>query len=177
MPPEQCVFCAIVRGESPATIVYSNGSHTAFLPLNQHAPGHVLFVPNRHLTDATEDPTVTGLMFAHAARYVRDNAMEANILTSVGESAAQTVFHLHVHVVPRGNDDRLPHWWPWNKRENDDVKLELEEKTGALLAVELFADTHLGSANANSIRRVARGEPPFLPATVGLYPPVGDLDR
>lgn len=129
---DPCVFCEIVAGRAPATVVYATAGHTVIVPLNPHAPGHVLFIPNRHFDSATTDLQITGLMFAHAARYVRTNEMDANILTSVGSPATQTVSHLHVHVVPRGEADNLPNWWPWNKRENDDVKLELERATGVI---------------------------------------------
>lgn len=109
----RCVFCAIAAGDAPATMVrpfeYGVG---IFEPIGPHAPGHVLVIADRHTTDATEDPLLTGFVFATASRYAAEVG-PCNILTSVGAAATQSVPHLHVHVVPRGPMDGLPERWPW----------------------------------------------------------------
>lgn len=114
-----CVFCEIVAGDSPANIVARSGlmsnsweNWTAFTPLNPHAPGHVLFIPDIHMSDATEDPAATYVHKA-AVRYVAENNLQANIITSIGPLATQSVFHYHVHVIPRWSKDDLPTRWPW----------------------------------------------------------------
>lgn len=115
-----CVFCDIINGEAPADMVAKSGLMTndwekwiSFKPLNPHAPGHVLFVPEIHSRDATTDPHLSAAVFKAASRYVGENNLEANIISSVGARATQSVFHLHVHVIPRHPKDDLPVRWPW----------------------------------------------------------------
>jgi histidine triad (HIT) family protein len=103
-----CVFCRIVRGDEPATIVATWRHALAFVPLNPVAEGHVLVVPRRHTSYATEDPLVAGYVFVCAAEIA---PTPSNLITSSGVDATQTVFHLHVHVVPRAKGDGLA--LPW----------------------------------------------------------------
>jgi histidine triad (HIT) family protein len=110
---ERCAFCPIIEGDAPANIIERGERHIAFVPLGPHVPGHVLFVPTEHLPDATTNPERAGSVLAEAARYVAEQGIEANIITSVGPAATQSVPHLHVHVIPRGADDGLPARWPW----------------------------------------------------------------
>lgn len=107
-----CVFCEIVAGRAPATFVEQSGAHVAFEPLGPQTPGHVLFVPREHVADAAQNPGVTGYVMEQAARYAADVG-PANIITSIGAEATQSVFHLHVHVLPRGARDGLRPSWPW----------------------------------------------------------------
>lgn len=109
---DDCVFCKIVKDEAPATIIFRDERVTVFEPLNPHAPGHVLVVPNQHVEDATTNLRITAKTFTTAATYAR-LLPASNILTSVGEQATQTVMHLHVHVIPRSPSDGLHHDWPW----------------------------------------------------------------
>ena len=81
-------------------------------PLEPVVPGHLLVVPAQHVEDATENPLVTGIAAGVAAR-VAMRYPSANILTSIGEPATQSVFHLHWHVVPRRDGDGL--LLPWVK--------------------------------------------------------------
>ena len=107
--PEACVFCTrISRGEYDKE--YPGFS---FEPLNPVVPGHRLFLPGEHVTDASQDPAVTGKVFAAAAEYARRQGDDFNLITSGGEWATQTVFHLHVHYVPRTLDDSLA--LPWTE--------------------------------------------------------------
>jgi histidine triad (HIT) family protein len=81
----------------------------AFAPLNPVTPGHVLVVPRQHYPDAG-CPDLTAFVMACAAEIARD-LTACNIITSKGEAASQTVYHLHVHVVPRyGGDGLLLPW-------------------------------------------------------------------
>lgn len=115
-----CVFCDIVHGDAPAEIVARSGTMiddwakwVAFTPLNPHAPGHVLFVPETHISDASDDSTLAAEVFRAASDYVFIHDLQANIITSVGPLATQSVFHLHIHVIPRDGDDNLMGRWPW----------------------------------------------------------------
>jgi histidine triad (HIT) family protein len=110
-----CPFCAIIRGDAPPDGILANwGDCIALTPLNPVRLGHTLIIPTLHVEDALTMPTVTGLVFARAAEYAGwQGAHGYNLITSVGAVATQTVFHLHVHVLPRRPDDgvRLP-WSP-----------------------------------------------------------------
>jgi histidine triad (HIT) family protein len=107
----ECPFCAIVAGQAPATVLAEGPRVLIFQPLQPHAPGHALVVPRQHVADAWEDPDLTGLVFAAAARFL--GRRQGNLLTSNGPLATQTVRHLHVHVVPRSERDGLHEDWPW----------------------------------------------------------------
>ena len=104
----QCVFCQrIAVGAYDPTAV---GDVVSFEPLNPVTPGHRLFVPRRHVPDAAADAALTGQVFTAAAVVAAAGDGAFNLITSAGATATQTVFHLHVHYVPRrwGDGLRLP---------------------------------------------------------------------
>lgn len=106
-----CVFCAIVDQRAPAVIVRSWDDALAIKPRGGVNDGHVLVIPRVHVADAGENPQVSAAMMARAAELMAEHPA-ANIITSRGAAATQTVFHLHIHVVPRVADDGLP--LPWS---------------------------------------------------------------
>lgn len=116
-----CIFCAIVDGKAPSKNVWDGDSTIGIVPLNPVVEGHVIFIPRSHVKDAVEDSDVSAKVMADAAEFVRNvrgaSAYEGlydsvNFITSVGEPATQSVFHLHLHVVPRAVDDDLA--LPWS---------------------------------------------------------------
>ncbi|MEU5885366.1 HIT family protein [Streptomyces sp. NPDC047461] len=113
-----CVFCGIATGTEPARIVAGTADTLTFLPRNPVHPGHVLVVPRRHVRDIWEldEKTATAvgaevLKAAHAVRAAH-RPEGLNIIQSSGAVATQSVPHLHVHVVPRYEGDRMPQLWP-----------------------------------------------------------------
>lgn len=101
----ECVFCAIVAGHAPQTRVWEGPDAIAIRPRpNPINDGHLLIIPRRHVGDAAEDPALFGRMSAWAA-YLAIGTKHFNIYTSTGACASQTVFHLHVHLVPREDGD------------------------------------------------------------------------
>ncbi|MEU7170383.1 HIT domain-containing protein [Micromonospora tulbaghiae] len=110
---EQCVFCAIVAGTSPATFVRRWDDAVAIVPLGPVTGGHVLVIPTVHVVDALQDLAVTGVTFARAAEIAPH---PCNLITNAGRVATQSVFHLHVHVVPRAEDDGLALPWYSGRR-------------------------------------------------------------
>ncbi|GIF08673.1 HIT family protein [Actinoplanes siamensis] len=104
-----CVFCAIVAGSEPATIVRRWADAIAIVPLNPVIEGHVLVIPNQHVTDVTEDPDVSAIAMRAAAELA---APPCNVITSAGPEATQTIPHLHLHIVPRTAGDGLA--LPWS---------------------------------------------------------------
>lgn len=111
MKPD-CIFCNIVNGKAPASeLMYSSPLVATFIPLNPVTPGHRLFVPVLHREDAAEDPRTTGRVFEAAAAFGAGMGGHFNLITSMGAAATQTVWHLHVHYVPRSYGDCLA--LPW----------------------------------------------------------------
>jgi len=107
-----CVFCDY---EGPSDVLeYWNwlgvGGIYVIEPLGKLTDGHVLVIPERHVADACEDPILTGEVMRSAAIWAKRHPA-VNLITSVGAAATQSVYHLHVHVVPRRTGDRLS--LPW----------------------------------------------------------------
>ena len=115
----ECLFCKIAAGEIPATIVAEDERTIAFMDINPATRGHALVIPRAHARDVHEiDPedlkAVVARAQAIAARQVeRLGADGVNLLNSSGRAAWQSVFHFHMHVIPRyaGDPLRLP-WTP-----------------------------------------------------------------
>jgi histidine triad (HIT) family protein len=114
-----CIFCKIVAGDLPGTIVAEDERTVAFMDVSPATRGHVLVVPRRHAADlgevADEDLTACAAAARRLARRAREalGADGVNVMNSWGEAAWQTVFHFHMHVIPRyaGDPLRLP-WQP-----------------------------------------------------------------
>jgi histidine triad (HIT) family protein len=122
-----CLFCGIVAGEVPAQIVDSDEHTVAFMDINPATRGHALVVPRAHSADllAIDDADLEHTMVA-ARRLTRtiDQALSPdgfNILNSCRPAAWQTVFHFHVHVIPRYDDDPLK--LPWIPRGADSAEI------------------------------------------------------
>jgi histidine triad (HIT) family protein len=105
-----CPFCQIVAGNAPATIVREWPDALAIVPLGPVVEGHTLVVPKEHVTDFVDDPVVSAQTMYRAAELC-DDFGSYNVITSRGRWATQSVFHLHLHVVPRKADDGLA--LPW----------------------------------------------------------------
>ena len=104
-----CVFCRIVAGDLPSRQVYADAHAVAFLDLNAWHRGHTLVVPRRHVVDlVTGEPSLPEIAPAvdAVARLLKHRlaADGLNVLSSAGTTAGQTVFHAHVHVIPRYAD-------------------------------------------------------------------------
>jgi histidine triad (HIT) family protein len=114
-----CLFCKIVAGEVPATIVAEDDRTVSFMDINPATRGHALVVPREHATDllgvGEEDLSACAAAAKRLAARAKDalGADGVNLLNSCGAVAFQTVFHFHIHVIPRyeGDSLRLP-WVP-----------------------------------------------------------------
>jgi histidine triad (HIT) family protein len=114
-----CIFCGIISGEIPGQIVDQDERTVAFMDVNPATRGHTLVVPRRHARDLLEiepaDLEATIVAAQRIARRMPDRlgADGVNLLNSCGRAAWQTVFHFHIHVIPRYEGDplRLP-WTP-----------------------------------------------------------------
>ncbi len=101
-----CVFCQIVAGERPATIVYEDERAVAFRDINPQAPIHILIIPREHIdgpADAGADnETVIGHLVAVAARVAADEGISAGgyrLVLNQGRNGGQSVFHVHLHLL------------------------------------------------------------------------------
>ncbi|KRE29312.1 HIT family hydrolase [Mycobacterium sp. Soil538] len=130
-----CVFCAIVAGIAPAIKIYEDEDYLAILDIRPFTRGHTLVLPKRHTVDLTDTPpdtvaamTVLGQRIAKAARASGLHADGNNIAINDGRAAFQTVFHIHLHVVPRRDGDKLSFAKGMLVRRDSD-----REQTGRLL--------------------------------------------
>jgi len=133
MTPESinpdCAFCAIAQGKDrSAQVVCEDADWIAFFPLNPATPGHTLVIPRQHVVDLWQvDPALGAELMSAVIRVGRaiDQALDPegmNLISSAGETAEQTVFHLHLHVVPRWRRDGFGKIWPI-EGSFDDVSL------------------------------------------------------
>lgn len=110
-----CVFCEIVVGRSPATVLREWQDAIAIVPKDPVlADGHLLVIPRVHVRDQLEDPLVTGMVAARTAELVRDLGPDwahGNFAFNTGEWGGQTVPHLHGHQVRA--DAMVQHTMPW----------------------------------------------------------------
>jgi len=111
---DNCIFCGIVAGDAPANIVLDTDDILAFLDIRPVTRGHVLVIPKAHSTDLESlEPSIGKAMFdagqqiAKALRRSDLRADGSNLVLNDGKAAFQTVFHTHLHVVPRWNGDKL----------------------------------------------------------------------
>ncbi len=117
-PPGQCIFCRLVAGEIPAAKVCEDALTIAFMDIGQVNPGHVLVATKRHavtVLDVTPEEAAavmqTAQRVARAAQAVFD-APGLTLFQANGAAGGQTVFHFHLHVLPRHADDGMALAWP-----------------------------------------------------------------
>ncbi|WUH89689.1 HIT family protein [Streptomyces sp. NBC_00433] len=109
-PAAGCPFCELLRTPAHPAVVERWPDAVALTPRRPVTEGHLLVVPRSHVPDAAAAPEVAAAAMRHAAR-LAGRYPSCNIITSCGVEATQTVFHLHLHVVPRRGGDRLA--LPW----------------------------------------------------------------
>ena len=110
MTAETCPFCDLSKRVTQWTLLNTYLRVWAVEPLNPVVKGHTLIVPEDHVTSAIDAPHVTGYVMEQASLFAA-RFDSANIITSIGRPATQSVFHLHIHVVPRAANDGLA--LPW----------------------------------------------------------------
>jgi histidine triad (HIT) family protein len=128
MADQDCIFCKILAGELPALIVDEDERTIAFMDIAPATRGHALVIPRAHSTDLLsiepEDLAAVALAAQRLATRakVRLGADGVNLLNACGRAAWQTVFHFHVHVIPRYEDDPLR--LPWVPSEGDREQIQ-----------------------------------------------------
>lgn len=117
-PPGECIFCKIVRGELPAARVYEDELTIAFMDLGQVNPGHVLVATKRHAETLLEITAEEGSAVMRTAQRIAASIARTfsppglTLLQANGKEGDQTVFHFHLHLLPRHADDGVGLLWP-----------------------------------------------------------------
>ena len=131
-----CIFCAIAAGELPAQIVDSDEHTVAFMDINPATRGHALVVPRAHSTDlmqiSDEDLARTTLAARRLAQRIEQTLDPDgfNLINACRPAAWQTVFHFHIHVIPRYEDDPLKLPWRPVLADADEVAAIAEQIRG-----------------------------------------------
>lgn len=130
-----CVFCEIVADRAPAVRVYEDQDYLGFLDIRPFTRGHTLVIPKQHSVDLTDTPApilagmlTVGQRIARATRASGLAATGNNVAINDGKSAFQSVFHIHLHVVPRRDGDKVSFFRGVLLRRDPD-----REATGRLL--------------------------------------------
>jgi histidine triad (HIT) family protein len=132
MRDPDCLFCKIIAGELPSQRVDEDERTVAFMDISPATRGHALVVPRNHATDllAADPEDIAAVAVAAqrlAGRAVRQlGADGVNLLNSCGAAAWQTVFHLHMHVIPRYADDPLKLPWVPSQGDADEIAATAE---------------------------------------------------
>lgn len=117
MKKEDCIFCKIANGEIPSTTIYENEEFRVFFDINPASKGHCLIVPKEHYSNIFDiDGETAGRLFSLATVVARSlkkelNCEGMNIVQNNGEIAGQTVFHFHLHLIPRYTGDTVNVGW------------------------------------------------------------------
>lgn len=117
-PPGHCIFCKIVAGEIPAAKVYEDDLTVAFMDIGQVNPGHVLVASKRHavtVLDLTAEEAAAVMQTAQRIAHAAQQAFAPDGITlfqANGAAGGQTVFHFHMHVLPRHEGDGMELTWP-----------------------------------------------------------------
>lgn len=119
----ECIFCAIVEGKIPSAKVYENDPVFAFMDIAPANPGHLLIIPKQHYRNIFDMPADVGSKIMEAAVLLANAIKDAlkpdglNLFQSNEPAAFQTVFHFHLHLIPRWEEDPLR--LPWKPSEGD----------------------------------------------------------
>lgn len=147
---DQCLFCGIVSGSVPSVLVAEDDTTYAFMDINPGSDGHILVIPKRHSKDLLEISADDLTTVTLAAQRVAKAAVEefgadgVNLLNCCGADAWQTVFHFHLHVIPRYVDkakDRLVLPWVPGTPGNKDTITALGERLSIALEGQPTRDT------------------------------------
>jgi histidine triad (HIT) family protein len=127
MADPDCLFCGIVAGSIPSETIDSDERTVAFMDISPATPGHALVVPREHSADlleiGAEDLTATILAAQRLSKRMEDvlGADGINLINAWGAAAWQTVFHFHIHVVPRYEGDPLKLPWIPEPGDSDEI--------------------------------------------------------
>ncbi|KSV58446.1 HIT family protein [Acetivibrio ethanolgignens] len=117
MKKEDCIFCKIAAGEIPSKTLYEDESFRVILDISPASKGHAIILPKNHaanLYELSDEDASRILVVAKKVATVMQDILHCdglNVLQNNGEAAGQSVFHLHVHLIPRYENDRINIKW------------------------------------------------------------------
>jgi len=112
-----CIFCKIIAGEIPSFKIYEDDATFAFMDINPASEGHALVIPKEHSADVygiSDEAIASTVITAKKVAAAIDETLSPggmNLVQANGPAAAQSVFHFHMHVLPRGEGDELKLNW------------------------------------------------------------------
>lgn len=124
---ENCIFCRIIAGDIPSAVVYEDEDFKAIMDIAPAAKGHVIMLSKRHCADLyslDEDTSSKALGIAKKIAKAMQEELKPdglNLLQNNGEVAGQTVFHFHIHLIPRYNEDKVNIGWEHLKYADDEA--------------------------------------------------------
>lgn len=127
---KDCIFCKIVAGEIPAAVLYEDNDVLVFMDIGPIIKGHALVISKKHYDPVTETPDDILARLHVVAKQIAQAQMNGlgadgvNVMQNNGKAAGQEVPHIHVHVIPRFNDDG--HHWNWAAKKYDKME-EMDE--------------------------------------------------
>ncbi|MDF2538023.1 MAG: hypothetical protein K0S76_1044 [Herbinix sp.] len=122
-----CIFCKIIAGEIPSATLYEDEDFKVIMDIFPAAKGHAIILPKKHcenlyeLEDASAEKVMKVARMVAAAIKAELNCDGLNLLQNNGEVAGQTVFHFHIHLIPRYRNDSLKMTWSQGKYEGQEA--------------------------------------------------------
>lgn len=136
MRDENCIFCKIANGEIPSATLYEDEDFRVILDLSPASKGHALILPKEHYANLYELPDEVAAKVLSVAKNMITKMTKAlgcdgyNIVQNNGEAAGQTVFHFHMHLIPRYKDDQVGLGWKMGSltdEDKEDILAKLKE--------------------------------------------------
>lgn len=124
-----CIFCKIVKKEIPSNIIYEDDKTLAFLDIANDFYGHTLVIPKKHCENLIDCDKRTYNAVMNTVKKISEHYVQncdfagVNILNASGKEAEQSVFHLHIHIIPRKKDDGYKIWPVKDKESFDNKKI------------------------------------------------------
>ena len=136
MRDDNCIFCKIANGEIPSATIYEDEDFRAILDLGPASKGHALLLPKEHYADLFALPDETAEKVLPVAKKIVSRMKDVlgcdgyNLVQNNGECAGQTVFHFHMHMIPRYKDDKVGPGWEMGElsdADRDEILAKLKE--------------------------------------------------
>lgn len=136
MRDDNCIFCKIANGEVPSATIYEDEDFRAILDLGPASKGHALLLPKEHYADLFALPDETAEKVLPVAKKIVSRMKDVlgcdgyNLVQNNGECAGQTVFHFHMHMIPRYKDDKVGLGWKMGElsdADRDEILAKLKE--------------------------------------------------
>jgi len=124
---ENCIFCKIIKGDIPSYKIYEDELTYAFLDIAKDAYGHTLVIPKNHCVNILDADNETHIAVCNTVKRISEHYVKTSKCAGVNTfncnnvEAEQSVFHYHVHIIPRKKDDGIH---IWNNKVTSDIDLE-----------------------------------------------------